>query len=61
MKTLKLVALIALIVILPIFIQLWLWRVAVAPVTHFAQPSFWQMVGIDVLLGAICGAARGRK
>jgi hypothetical protein len=31
------------------WINLWLWANALAPVTGFQTPTFWQMIGIEAL------------
>lgn len=36
-----------------IFVELWLWRLCVTPVTGWPVPSYWQMYGIDALVAIV--------
>lgn len=55
----------AVLFVLITFAQIWLWRACATPITRWPVPTFWQMLGIDMLGGSIAacgnGASRNRR
>lgn len=60
MRIVLLVLLIVALFIAGVYLQLWLWRVALMPVAPMLRlPTFWQMAGIDLLFaGIVAGGSR---